>query len=354
MRIFLNSDYAMHDASGEMHHGKLVDCFENPSRLDNIISAFKANGVSEFSQTEDFGMQAILAVHDADYVEFLQSIHRKWQAAGNSGDVIPYIWPVPGLKRSAHQNLNAQVGRYAFSSDSPIMQGTWQATYSGVQTALSCLKAVQQQGHKAAFSLSRPPGHHAHKANYGGYCFLNNAAICAQAALDNGAAKVCVLDVDFHHGNGTQDIFYQRSDVFTVSIHGDPADNFPYFLGFADESGESAGEGFNLNIPLGDGTDMQQWTQALQIAASAIKEYSPDMLIVPLGVDTFALDPISTFKLTTQDYLTMGSLIADLNLPCVFLMEGGYDVGPIGQNVYNVLRGFEGDDDAYTDKPGPL
>ncbi len=341
MKVFLNTDFALHSGAGEMHQGELVPCFENPARLENIIEAFKSNQLEQLLSPADFGMQPILAVHDHDYIKFLQTIHAEWVADGRKGDVVPYIWPVPGLKRSAHQNLNAKVGYYAFSSDSPIMQGTWQAAYSGAQTALSAVDAVLNQGEKSAFSLSRPPGHHAHKANYGGYCFLNNAAICAQFGLDNGCKKVAILDVDFHHGNGTQDIFYQRSDVLHVSIHGDPKSNFPYYLGDADEIGEGEGRGYNLNLPLADGTNMQQWSVAFQQSADTINGYAADLLIVPLGVDTFEDDPISSFKITTADYLAMGKLIASLKLPCVFVMEGGYDVGPIGQNVINVLQGFE-------------
>lgn len=344
MKTFLNTAYQQHDAAGEIHHGALVPCFENPSRLDNIIATFKENGVTEFTAPNDYGRQPLTAVHDTDYVNFLETIHSDWTAAGNKGDVVPYLWPVPGLKRMKHPNLSAKVGNYAFSSDSPIMAGTWQAVYTGAQSALSALHYVldaDASTQPAAFSLSRPPGHHAHKAQYGGYCFLNNAAICAQAARDNGAKKVCILDVDFHHGNGTQDIFYQRDDVLTISLHGDPESNFPYYLGYAEETGEDQGLGFNLNLPLADGTDMPQWSNAFTTAAAKIAAFQPDILIVALGVDTFEDDPISSFSLSTQDYLSMGQLIADLKLPSIFLMEGGYDVGPIGQNVFNVLDGFD-------------
>ncbi|MEM5528478.1 histone deacetylase family protein [Gammaproteobacteria bacterium AS21] len=341
MNIFLNDDYALHCGSAEMHHGKLVPCFEKPDRLTNIIRAFKENNISHFFKPTDFGLAPILAIHDPKYVEFLQTIYDQWLASGNQGDVIPYIWPVPGLKRIAHNQVIAKVGNYAFSSDTPIMAGTWQAAYKGAQTAISAVNSVINDQQRFAFSLSRPPGHHAHSASYGGYCFLNNAAIAAQFALDNGAKKVAIIDVDFHHGNGTQDIFYERDDVLHISIHGDPSSNFPYYLGYSNELGEGEGLGYNLNLPLPNGITMLEWQQAFAIASDEIKEYDADILIIPLGVDTFIDDPISSFKLTTADYLIMGKLIANLELPSVFLMEGGYDVGPIGQNVFNVLSGFE-------------
>jgi len=340
MNIFLNDKVALHEGQGEMHQGKFVPCFESPSRLNNILSAFENEPEATFLNATDYGLQPILDVHATDYVEFLQNIHKDWLAAGNTGDVIPYIWPVPGLKRIAHNNLNARVGYYAFSSDTPIMQGTWQAVYSGAQTALSALHCVFQGNKRMAFSLSRPPGHHAHRSSYGGYCFLNNAAICAQQAITLGAKKVAILDVDFHHGNGTQDIFYERNDVLTISIHGNPETNFPYYLGYSEETGADEGIGFNLNLPLDNGADMKVWLQAFETAASKVKAMDTEVLIVPLGVDTFVDDPISNFTLTTEDYLTMGEAIARLDLPTVFIMEGGYDVGPIGQNVFNVLSGF--------------
>jgi acetoin utilization deacetylase AcuC-like enzyme len=176
----------------------------------------------------------------------------------------------------------------------------------------------------------------------GGYCYLNNAAIAAQRCISQGAKRVAVLDIDFHHGNGTQDIFYDRNDVLFVSIHGDPAVSFPYFSGFADERGIGEGEGFNLNLPLPKGTAMEQYEPALQQAGSAIAQHAPDALVVSLGVDTFEGDPISHFRLRTPDYLRVGEMLAGLGLPTLFVMEGGYMVDEIGINAVNVLLGFEG------------
>jgi acetoin utilization deacetylase AcuC-like enzyme len=197
-------------------------------------------------------------------------------------------------------------------------------------------------GARAAFALCRPPGHHAASDMYGGYCFLNNAAIAAQMFRDQGAGRVAVLDVDFHHGNGTQDIFYGRDDVLFCSLHGQPEDAFPHFLGYADETGSGGGEGFTVNYPMPPGTPFAIWGAALDDAIARIASYGPDALVVSLGVDTYKEDPISFFKLDSPDFLTMGDRIAKLGLPTLFVMEGGYAIDEIGLNTVNVLEGFEG------------
>jgi acetoin utilization deacetylase AcuC-like enzyme len=194
---------------------------------------------------------------------------------------------------------------------------------------------------RAAFALCRPPGHHAGREYMGGYCYLNNAAIAAQRCIEQGAKRVAVLDIDFHHGNGTQDIFYDRSDVLFVSIHGDPTVCYPYFSGHANERGAGAGEGFNLNLPLPKGTAMPEFEAALFDASATIARYKADALIVSLGVDTFEGDPISHFRLGTSDYLRIGEMIEGLGVPTLFVMEGGYLVDEIGINAVNVLLGFE-------------
>jgi acetoin utilization deacetylase AcuC-like enzyme len=202
-------------------------------------------------------------------------------------------------------------------------------------------QAELAKGARGVFSLCRPPGHHAAADYMGGYCYLNNAAIAAQAMLDQGASRVAILDVDYHHGNGTQDIFYDRADVLFTSIHGDPRFEYPFFLGYADEKGEGVGRGFNFNYPLAAGSDWSAWGLALAAACRQIAAYAPDALIVSLGVDTFKEDPISQFKLDSPDYLRMGEVIGALGLQTLFVMEGGYAVEEIGINAINVLQGFD-------------
>jgi acetoin utilization deacetylase AcuC-like enzyme len=207
--------------------------------------------------------------------------------------------------------------------------------------ALSAQAEIAAGAH-SAFALCRPPGHHAAGELMGGYCYLNNAAIAAQAFLDQGKQRVAILDVDYHHGNGTQDIFYARGDVLFASIHGDPAEEFPFFLGYSDERGIGAGEGYNFNYPLAMGSPWEVWSAALDQACQRIAEFDAEVIVVSLGVDTFKDDPISQFKLDSPDYLAMGKRIAALGKPALFVMEGGYAVEAIGVNAVNVLEGFEG------------
>ena len=198
------------------------------------------------------------------------------------------------------------------------------------------------KGEGAVFSLCRPPGHHAARDIYGGYCFLNNAAIAAQALRDGGIGKVAILDVDYHHGNGTQAIFYERGDVFFASLHGDPRQEFPYFLGYQDETGEGAGAGSNANYPMPWGSGFDVWSAALADACKKITACGAGAVVISLGVDTFKDDPISKFTLESANFLTLGATIAGLGLPSLFVFEGGYAVDAVGVNAVNVLLGFEG------------
>jgi acetoin utilization deacetylase AcuC-like enzyme len=195
-------------------------------------------------------------------------------------------------------------------------------------------------GARSAFSLSRPPGHHAGSDFFGGYCFLNNAALAAQALRDLGMKRVAVLDIDYHHGNGTQAIFYDRADVFFSSVHGDPQTEYPFFLGYADEKGSGAGLGCNQNLPLPRGTDFETWRSALGAALQGIADFKAEALVVSLGLDTFEGDPISGFRLKSDDYLRVGEDLADAGLPTVFVFEGGYAVAEVGVNAVNVLEGY--------------
>jgi len=205
---------------------------------------------------------------------------------------------------------------------------------------LSAAQAIKT-GERSAFALARPPGHHASNDVFGGYCYLNNVAIAAQWFVDQGL-KPAILDIDYHHGNGTQSIFYRRADVLFCSLHGDPTFAYPHFLGFADETGEGGGEGANLNLPMPMYTQWATYAQALERALARIKSFGPDVLLVSLGLDTFENDPISRFKLTKQDYLRIGEAIARARLPTLFAFEGGYDLTALAEITVNTLEGFEG------------
>lgn len=333
--------HRLHNGRGELNDGQIMPCFENPNRADAILARVKSENLGQIIKPYEFSNEAILRVHTKDYIDFLESVWDQWKKLHGDIDAFPLIWPVRGLRQICPKHIDGKISFYAMDAGTPITSGTYQAVISTAKVALTAQKLIAD-GLQSAFALCRPPGHHASKDVYGGYCFLNNAAIAAQAFIDQGAKKIAVLDIDYHHGNGTQDIFYAREDVMFVSIHSDPVMEFPYFLGYADEKGEGVGLGFNHNIPLPFGTDQQKWFEALSSALKAITDYAPDAVVISLGVDTFEGDPISEFKLKTADYTTIGKQLALLNLPTLFVMEGGYDVDEIGINTVNVLSGFEG------------
>jgi acetoin utilization deacetylase AcuC-like enzyme len=232
------------------------------------------------------------------------------------------------------------MGLYSYDAGTPFTAGTWVAARAGADCALSAAQRLVL-GDRTAFALSRPPGHHAGADFFGGYCFLNNAALAAQYLRDAGMAKVAVLDIDYHHGNGTQAIFYDRADVFFASIHGDPRTEYPFYLGHADETGAGAGAGFNLNLPLPAGSSAAAWFAALDAACERVARHRADALVVSLGLDTYAGDPISTFALQQDDFARLGQRLKRLGLPTAFILEGGYAAAELGHNAVRVLQGFE-------------
>ncbi len=342
MKTVFSEKHKLRNAKTELYGGQLVKPFERPSRAEFIINRVKDENLGPVIDPQDHGMDAIYKVHDRDYVDFMQSAWDQWQAEDFAGEAIPTTWPARRMRNRVPDFIEGKLGYYAMAGETSISQGTWEAAYWSAQVALT---GAAQLGstEQGVFSLCRPPGHHSALDMYGGYCFLNNAAIAAQSLLDSGADRVAIVDVDFHHGNGTQDIFYKRNDVLFVSLHGDPADAFPHFLGYSDETGEAEGEGFNINYPMKPGTGFDEWREALTDALVKVTKFSPDALVISLGVDTFENDPISFFKLKSADFISYGADIAKLKLPTLFVMEGGYDIEEIGINTVNVLQGFCGD-----------
>ncbi len=341
MKIIYSEDHKLHHGAKELNRGEMVPLFETPSRAEMIVKRLKDTGFGEIVAPRRFGDAAIHAVHAKDYVQFLESAWSEWvEEEGDGQFAIAWVFPCRGLRQTAPESIHGKLGYYAFDVAIPIVEGTWQAVRTAADVALTGYDLLNG-GEQAAFSLCRPPGHHAMRDLGGGYCYLNNAAIAAQALRDAGARGVAVLDLDYHHGNGTQGIFYTRCDVLFVSLHGDPRSEFPYYLGYFDETGEGAGQGFNLNLPMPAGTAWEHYSAALNTALVRIREFGPDALVVSLGVDTFKDDPISLFRLENDDYLRMGEAIAGLNTPTLFVMEGGYAVEEIGVNAVNVLTGFE-------------
>ena len=333
MRCFWDERQRAHAPAGEFFNGAFHPASEHSGRVDAILDAIGGG-----QAPDDYGLEPLLRVHSGDYLEFLQSAHFQWRSAGRDGDAFPYTFPIVRRRALAFNRIDAELGQYGFDTSTPIAQGTWESAYWSAQTAIAALHSAMDEGR--AFGLCRPPGHHAGADYFGGYCYLNNAAIAAEAAIARGLRRVAILDIDYHHGNGTQDIFYLRADVAFASIHADPATDYPFFWGRADETGEGEGAGANLNLPLPRGTKWREYERALGQALDWLAGFSPELLIVSFGADTWGGDPISHFQLETPDYALVARRIAAVGAPILVLMEGGYAVEALGSNVASFLSGF--------------
>lgn len=329
MLSFWDERQQLHAPGGEFFNGAMHPAAESPKRVAAILEA-----IGETQAPVDRGLAPILEIHDGTYVKFLRSAHSDWLEAGRTGDAFPYTFPLVGRSIRSWNRIDATIGNYSFDTSTPIGPGTWEASYWSAQTAIAAMDAVISN-ERVSFGLCRPPGHHAGRDYCGGYCYLNNAAIAAQRALGAGAKRIAILDVDYHHGNGTQDIFKGRNHVLFASIHADPKTDYPFYWGHADESGENI-----LNLPLPRGTDWKQYAPRLDEALQWIERGRPELLIVSYGADTHEADPISRFQLKTSDYAAMGRRIASLATPTAVMMEGGYAIEALGANVAEFLSGF--------------
>ena len=341
MRTFHSDDHRLHFPKGELHGGELVVPFERPSRIEHVLARLAERGFPAVEAPPACDLDLVARVHDAGYLEFLRTVWDEWTAAGYAGEVAATGFAarrMPSVRPP--RDVDGRVGYYALAAETMITAGTWAAALSSCASAQAAQRAVSA-GERAAFALCRPPGHHASFDQFGGYCFLNNAAVAAEGFRADGAARVAVLDVDFHHGNGTQDIFHARGDVLFASVHGHPEDAYPYFSGYADETGEGDGAGTTVNRPLRAGCDGGPWMAALDELLDAAREFGAEALVVSLGVDAYLDDPISFFKLTSDDFTECGRRIAGAGLPTAFVMEGGYAIEAVGVNAVNVLEGFE-------------
>ena len=340
MKTVYTKNHILRNSKTELFGGELVKPFERPERMEYILSEIKTRKLGPILDPVNFDMDIIYKIHDKKYVDFLNNAWNEWVALGFKGEAIPTVYPSRSMNSDVVPTfIEGKLGYYCLANETSISEGTVEAAYESVKVALTAADMLDEE--KSVFALCRPPGHHASKDQYGGYCFFNNVAIAAEKLKEKGAKRIFILDIDFHHGNGTQAIFYDRSDVFFVSLHGDPKDAFPHFLGHADEKGSGEGLGYNCNYPMPPGTPYDVWTKSLDDSISKIQNFSPDALIVSLGVDTYEKDPISFFKLKSDDFFDVGRKIASINLPTLFVMEGGYAIKEIGVNTVNTLKGFE-------------
>ncbi|HEX8383586.1 MAG TPA: histone deacetylase family protein [Sphingomonas sp.] len=334
MRIFHDERQRRHAPALELHNGGFTAYAETPARAEAMLAVLGAT-----ETPPDRGDAAVRAVHDANYLDFLQRAPELWRAAGRPGEAIPYAFPVVGRRPLDLKRIDALMGRYSFDATTPITADAYSSSYWSAQSALAATQAVLG-GERVAFALCRPPGHHAGADYCGGYCHINAAAVTTQALVDAGRSRVAVLDIDYNHGNGTQDIFLTRGDVFYASVHADPATDYPFFWGHADEVGEGEGRDTTLNLPLPHGTAMDAFRRAQATALDAIARFAPDALVVSFGADTWIGDPISQFALETPDYALLARDIAGCAWPTAIVMEGGYAVDALGHNVASFLSGF--------------
>lgn len=324
--------------------GVAIDADELPARADRIRFALEGAGATVV-KAEAHDDTSLLAVHDAGLVEFLRTAWSEWSAAGyrddpGQPDVVGYIFPTPGLLSGLGPRvptaLSARTGAWCFDTMTIIGEGTWEAARAAVDTALTATDIVLD-GARAAYACCRPPGHHVTRTAFGGSCYLNNAAVAAQHLGARGASRVALLDVDAHHGNGAQAIFWERDDVLTASVHVDPADGwFPHFLGFADESGPS-----NLNVTLPVGSGDEEWLAGVDGLVEATRAHRSDALVVALGVDAGADDPNAPLTVTADGFREAGRRLAALGVPTVVVQEGGYVLETVGALVLAVLEGLD-------------
>src|SRR5579864_449634 len=345
--VVWHPDTLLHEPGGEVWLGIWEPGAEVPARVTALLDALRSAG-AEVTEAQPHDDAAILAVHDRALVEHLATVWADWQAAGYPSEhsrtrVVPYVFPTPGLLSGLPLRppaaLHGRLGMFCYDTMTLVGPGTWQAVRAAADVALTAVDLVVA-GAPAAYALCRPPGHHAGPAAYGGSCYLNNAAIAAQALRDSGAGRVAVCDLDAHHGNGTQAIFYERADVYVGSVHVDPAAGwFPHYVGHAAERGADDGTGFNRNLPLAPGTGDTGWLAAVDALCDDVRAHRSDALVISLGLDAAATDPESPLEVSREAYREALRRVGGL-APAVVVQEGGYDLAALGDLVVAALSGL--------------
>jgi acetoin utilization deacetylase AcuC-like enzyme len=340
MRIVHTPHHHLHATNAVEVEGHPFETEEVPLRADLILEAIRAAGLGSEVGLTDHGLGPILALHDPDYVTFLQTAYAESAARlGEAGPVFTWTFATRHALRKPRGVLGLK-GYYAFGWGSPILEGTWPAAYWSAQCALTAADLVRD-GERACYALCRPPGHHAAADLYGGFCYLNNAAIAAHF-LQGSGERIAILDVDYHHGNGTQLLFYDDPSVLFCSLHAHPDEDYPYYWGCADEIGEGPGQGYNRNWPLPQGMGDAQYLAVLDEALAAVSDFMPRYLVVSAGFDTVAEDPVGGFNLTSDGLREVGRRIAALDLPTIVVQEGGYLLDRLGESAVAFLGAFAG------------
>lgn len=356
MKIFYSETHRLHDPAFEVFDGgQRVPYLESPERMERILAALRKTDWADIEPPRDFGLDPLRAVHSQEYLAFLASAWTEWLAADPdspaTAEKIALMPATFAAKRDQMpETILGKAGFFLLDLSVPVVEGTYAAALSSANCALSAAQEIVSSSPADAtapssftfplssFALCRPPGHHAGREIAGGYCFLNNAAIAAQWLTQFG--KVAILDVDYHAGNGTQDIFYNRRDVLTISLHADPAFEYPYYAGYATETGAGNGLGFHRNFPLPAGTDDDAYLKTLDQAIPLVRDFAPAHLIVSAGMDIYEGDPLGRFKITREGIREIGHRIATLGLPSAIIMEGGYNTDALGENISAFLREF--------------
>ena len=347
MKVVYSLRHRAHHPQRELESSGFQDPFERPERAEIIRAALAADGGFEFVAPDDRGTAPIEAVHDPGLVAFLETAWEEYQQRfPDTHDVIPDVFALPAIREgmgaiAEPTEIAMRLGWWCYETTTPLTHGTYDAARSSVDVALTAAELVASGAERSAYGLCRPPGHHAARAVYGGYCFFNNAAIAAQHIVETTGAKVTVLDVDYHHGNGTQQIFYDRADVQFVSIHADPRRAYPYLTGHSDETGAGDGAGTTVNMPLEEGIEDDDYLDVLESACHQVDEFAPDIVVVSLGLDTYWDDPICDFNLSTDGFEACGKLVGELGRRVVVLQEGGYATDELGENARRWLRGLD-------------